>query len=76
MFAQIASFYCLAVQRNRNDIATTIRAMIAIPLHLCANDENATTNHRYCTLTQDSWCHYEAAIFDNRTPPQHLNYLS
>ena len=76
MCAQIASYYRLAVQRNTNDIPSIIRAINAIPLHLGANDENPATNHRYCPHRQDSWCHYQAAIFNNRTPPHHPNYLS
>ena len=76
MCAQIASYYRLAVQQNTNDIPSIIRAINAIPLHLGANDENAATNHRYCPRCQDSWCLYQAAIFNNRTPPNHPNYLS
>ena len=45
-------------------------------LHLGANDENAAANHRNCPHCQDSWCHYQAAIFNNCTPPHHPNYLS
>ena len=75
MCAQIASYYRLAVQRNTNDIPSIIRSINAIPLHLGANDENAATNHRYCPHSQDSWCHYQAAIFNNHTPPHHPNYL-
>ena len=76
MCAQIASYYRLAVQRNKNDIPSIIRAINAIPLHLGANDDNAATNHRYCPYSKDSWCHYQAAIFNSRTPPNHPNYLS
>ena len=75
MCAQIASYYRLVVQRNTNDIPSIIRAINAIPLHLAANDENAATNHRYCPHSQDSWCHHQAAIFNNHTPPHHPNYL-
>ena len=76
MCAQNASYYHLAVHRNTNDIPSIIRAINAIPLHLGANEENATTNHRYCPRCQDSWFHYQAAIFTNRTPPNRPNYLS
>ena len=76
MCGQIASYYRLAVQRNTGDVSSIIRAINAIPLHLGANDENAAANHRYCPYCQDSWCHYQAAIFNKRTPPHHPNYLS
>ena len=77
MCAHIASYYPLAVQRNKNDIPSIIRAINTIPLHLGADDDNAATNHRYCPYSQDSWCHYQVAIFNNsRTPPDHPNYLS
>ena len=70
------SYYRLAVQRNKNDIPSIIRAINAIPLHLVANDENGAINHRYCPHRQDSWCHYQVAIFNNCTPPHHPIYLS
>ena len=76
MCVQIASYYRLAVQRNKNDITSITRAINAIHLHLGANDENAATNHRYCPYSQDSWCHYQTAIFNNCTPPYHPKYLS
>ena len=76
MCAQIVSYYSLVVQRNTNDIPSIILAINTIPLHIYANDENAATNHRYCPHSQDSWCHYQAAIFNNHTPPHHPNYLS
>lgn len=41
MCAQIATYYILAVQRNKGDIAQIIRAIQAIHYHLGANDENA-----------------------------------
>ena len=43
MGAQIAFYYRLAVQRNKNDIPSIIRAINAFPLHLGANDENAAS---------------------------------
>ena len=74
--ARIASYNRLGVQRNTNDTPSIIRAINAIPLHLGPNDENAATNHRYRPHSQDSWCHYQAAIFNNHTPPHHRDYLS
>ena len=76
MCGQIAFYHRSAVQRNTTDIPSIIRAMNAIPLHLGANDENEATNHRYCPHSQDSWCHYQAGIFNYHTPPHHPNYLS
>ena len=76
MCAQIASYYCLAVQRNTSDVPSIIRAINVIPLHLGANDDNAAINHRYCPYRQDSWCQYQGGIFNKHTPPHHPNYLS
>ena len=76
MCAQIASYFRLAVQRNKNDISSIIRAINAIPLHLGASDENAATNHRYCPHCQNSLCQYQAAIFNDRTVLHHPNYPS
>ena len=76
MCAQIASYYRLAVQRNTNDIPSINRAINAFPPHLGANDEDTATNHRYCPRCQDSWCHYQDAAFNCRTPPHNPNYLS
>ena len=63
------------MQRNNNDIHSIIRAINAIPLHLGANNGNVATNHRCCAHSQDSWCHFQAAIFNNNTPPRDFNYL-
>ena len=77
MCAQIASYYRLAMQRNTNDIHTFNYPFYQCnPSHLGANDENAANNHRYCPHRPDSWCHYQAAIFNNCTPPHHPNYLT
>ena len=76
MCGMIASYYRLAVQRNIGDIDEIIQAINAIPLHLGANDENAKSNHRDCPKVQDSWCQYQAAIFDRRIAPRHPNFLS
>ena len=76
MCGMIASYYRLAVQRNIGNIDEIIQAINAIPLHLGANDENAKSNHRYCPKVQDSWCQYQAAIFDKRIAPHHPNFLS
>ena len=66
MCAQIASYYRLSVQQNNNDIPSIILAINAIPLHLGANNGKAATNHRYCPYSQDRWCHYQVANFNNR----------
>ena len=76
MCAQVASYYRVAVQRNRGDIQSIIQAVTAIPLHLGANDNNADENHRFCPFTKDSWCQYQAAKFANKPLPHHPNYLS
>ena len=76
MCALVVVYYRLTVQRNRNDITSIIGAINVISLYLGANDEIAAINHRYCPYSQDSWCHYQAAIFNNHTPPPHPTYLS
>ena len=76
MCAQIASYYHLAVKRNKGDVMAIIKAVNAIPLHLGANDENAEFNHQYCPCEKDSWCQYQSAKFDKRLLPSHPNYLS
>ena len=74
--AQIASYFKLAVKRNKCDIPAIIDAINAIPLHLSANDQNADSNHRFCPKDSNTWCRYQSAI-SNRTPiPRHPNYLS
>ena len=75
MCGQIASYYRLAVQRNKGNIHSIIQAVNAIPFHLGANDNNVEEYHRYCPLTKDSWCQYQAAVFDDKAPPHHPNYL-
>ncbi|KAI6661844.1 hypothetical protein LOD99_9796 [Oopsacas minuta] len=76
MCGQIASYYRLAVQRNKGDVQAIIRAIKAIPLHLEANNKNAVNNHQYYLSIQNSWCQYQAAIVDKKPPPHHPNYLS
>ena len=73
---QVASYYRIAIHRNRGNIREIIRAIDAIPLHLSANDGNAKDNHRFCPITSNTWCRYQEAIFNRRTPPHHPNYLS
>ena len=58
MCGQIASYYRLAVQRNKGDIDAIIKAVRAIPYHLGANDNNAEEYHRFCPCEQRSWCQY------------------
>ena len=73
---QVASYYRLTIHRNRGNIHEIIRAIDAIPLHLSANDGNAKDNHIFCPITSNTWCRYQEAIFNHRTPPNHPNYLS
>ena len=76
MCGQIASYYRLAVKRNIGDIDSIIQAVNAIPLHLGANDENAEHNHRFCPLSRESWCQFQAAKCNNVSSPHLPNYLS
>ena len=76
MFAQIASYYLLTVQRNTGDVPSIIRAINSILLHLGTNDANAAISHRYCPYRQDNWCQYQDAIFNKRTSAHYPNYLS
>ena len=74
--AQIASYYKLAIQRNRGNVPAIIDAINAIYLHLSANDSNAESNHRNCPKGQYSWCRYQAAISNGKPIPSHPNHLS
>ena len=47
MCGQIASYYRLAIQRNKGDIEAIIQAINAIPYHLGANDTNAEEYHQF-----------------------------
>ena len=74
---QVASYYRLAIHHNRGNITEIIRAINAIPLHLSANNDNAKDKHKFCPYTSNTWCRYQEAIFNKRTPPpHHPNYLS
>ena len=76
MCGQIASYYRIAVQRNKGDVDAIIKAIKAIPYHLGANDNNASEYHRFCPYEKHSWCQYQSAKFDKRPPPHHPSYLS
>ena len=76
MCGQIASYYRLAIQRNRGDIDAIIKAVKAIPYHLGANNTNAEEYHRFCPFEQHSWCQYQSAKYNNKPLPHHPNYLS
>ena len=76
MCGQIASYYRLAIQRNKGDINAIIKAIKAIPYHLGANDTNAEEYHRFCPFEQNSWCQYQSAKYDKKPLPHHPNYLS
>ena len=76
MCGQITSYFRLAVQRNKGDIDAIIKAIKAIPYHLGANDDNSEEYHRFCPFEEDSWCMYQSAIYNNKPPPHHPNYLS
>ena len=73
---QIASYYRLAVQRNRGDTDAIIQAVMAIPYHLGANDDNSKDYHRFCPFATDSWCQYQSAKYNKQPLPHHPNYLS
>ena len=76
MCGQIASYYRLAVQRNKGDIDSIIKAVRAIPYHLGANDNNAEEYHQFCPFEERSWCQYQSAKYGKKPPPHHPNYLS
>ena len=75
MYGQVASYYRLAVQRNKGNNDGSIKSVMAIPYHLGAND-NAEEYHRFCPFEKDSWCQYQSAKYDMKNPPHHPNYLS
>ena len=58
MCSRITSFYQLAVKHHLGNSAQILEAVKAIPLHLGANDENASENHRFWSKGPDSWCRY------------------
>ena len=76
MCGQIASYYRLAIQRNKGDIDAIIKAVKAIPYHLGANNTNAEEYHPFCPFEQHSWCQYRSAKYNNKPLPHHPNYLS
>ena len=76
MCGQIASYYRLAVQRNKGDTQAIIKAVKAIPYHLGANDDNSEEYHRFCPFEKDSWCLYQSAKYNKKPSPHHPNYLS
>ena len=76
MCGQVASYYRLAVQRNKGNTDAIIKAVMAIPYHLGANDDNAEEYHRFCPFEQESWCQYQSAKYVKKPPPHHPNYLS
>ena len=76
MCARITSFYQLAVKQHLGDSDTILKSIKAIPLHLGANEHNATTNHSLCPTGPQSWCRYQKAIAAGEKPPRHPNYLS
>ena len=73
---QIASYYCLSIQRNEGQVDEIIHAIKTIPLHLAASDGNSEEYHRYCPFSSDSWCQYQLAKFHHKETPHHPNYLS
>ena len=73
---QITSYYRMAVIRSKGDVSSIVDAINAIPLHLGANDDNASNNHRLCPLSENSWCQYLLAIWHQKPVPHHPNYLS
>ena len=76
MCGQVASYYRLAVQLNKGNTDAIIKAVMAIPYHLGANDDNAEEYHRFCPFEQDSWCQYQSAKYYRKPLPHHPNYLS
>ena len=57
--SRITSFYQLAVKQHPGNPGDILEAVKAIPLHLGANEETASVNHRFCTKWVDSWCRYQ-----------------
>ena len=69
MCGQVASYYRLAVTRNRGNVPAIIEAINAIPLHLSANDDNAEENHNIYPMFADTWCRYNAAKYTKEPIP-------
>ena len=76
MCSRITSFYQLAVKQHLGNPGAILEAITAIPLHLGADGENASVNHRFCAQGVDSWCRYQRAIAEGNIPPRHPNFLS
>ena len=79
MCGSIASYYRCAVVRYRGDVARIVDAINAIPLHLGANNKNASESHRLCPYEENSWCRYQLAKWQNIPTPHHTTqklYLS
>ena len=73
--SRITSFYQLAVKQHLDSPGDILEAIKAIPLHLGANQENTSVNHRFCTKGVDSWCRYQRAIAEGKVPPRHPSFL-
>ena len=67
---QIASYYRLAVQRNKGDINAIIKAVEAIPYYLGVNDNNAEEYHRFCPFEEHRLCQYQSAKYNKRPSPK------
>ena len=75
MCSRVTSFYQLAVKQHLGNSAEIFEAVKSISLHLGANDENASENHKFCPKGPGSWCRYQRALSSGDIPPRHPNYL-
>ena len=62
MCSRVTSFYQLAVKHHLGNSEEILEAVKAIPLHLAANDEDASENHRFHPKRPDSWCRCQRAL--------------
>ena len=66
---KFSSYYKSAIYANKNNVAEMKKAILASLYHSVSTDNKP--QHMYCPVGPESWCFYQKAIANDKTPGSH-----
>ena len=66
---KLSSYYKSAIYANQNNVSEMKKAILASLYHSVSTDKNP--KHMYCPVGSGSWCFFQKAIANKKTPGAH-----
>lgn len=70
---KLQKYYQNAILKHKNDVPAMKNAILATLYHAVSNDSKP--QHQLCPKGSNSWCFYQAAVSQNRTPASHTKHV-